>query len=109
MTKELKKVGFWWSSTFGHLAEYAQLPIAQQSVDPDWDPKERAATIKYLKDGDTIEQYRGMSTCRFCGCFNGSEDVSDGTYVWPSGFAHYLEKHQVKPPKEFLEHVRSKR
>ena len=26
--------------------------------------------------------------------------------VWPEGFAHYLEQHDVKPPAEFLEHVR---
>jgi hypothetical protein len=49
----------------------------------------------------------GYSDCRFCGCNNGDSDLSDGDYLWPSGFAHYLEAHDVKPPKVFLEHIRA--
>jgi hypothetical protein len=26
-------------------------------------------------------------------------------WVWPDGFAHYLQLHAVKPPQEFVDHV----
>ena len=35
----------------------------------------------------------------------GGTDLSDGHYVWPFGFAHYVEAHGVKPPQEFIDHV----
>lgn len=28
--------------------------------------------------------------------------LTDGIYVWPEGFAHYLERHAVRPPPEFV-------
>ena len=37
---------------------------------------------------------------------NGSLELTDGTYVWPEGLAHYVEQHGVKLPGEFLEHAR---
>lgn len=45
------------------------------------------------------------SSCRFCGEGNGSACLTDGTYVWPGGFAHYLLNHAVRPPQEFVDHV----
>jgi hypothetical protein len=38
----------------------------------------------------------------------GSHDLTDGVFVWPEGYAHYIEKHDVKPPREFIEHVLAK-
>jgi hypothetical protein len=35
----------------------------------------------------------------------GSTCRSDGTFVWPEGFAHYLEEHAVRPPQEFIQHA----
>lgn len=35
----------------------------------------------------------------------GSADLSDGTYLWPEGLAHYVEKHHVRLPAEFVKHV----
>ena len=35
----------------------------------------------------------------------GSHDMTDGTFIWPEGFAHYLEVHAVRPPAEFVNHV----
>ena len=58
--------------------------------------------------GAFSDGYRGMSRCRFCGMWNGSEDYTDGDYRWPSGFAHYLRAHAVKPPQAFIAHVLSR-
>lgn len=38
----------------------------------------------------------------------GSRDLTDGTFVWPEGLAHYVERHDVKLPDHFLQHVRER-
>lgn len=105
MSKELKKVGFWWRSDFGHLAEYANLPKAQDFIDPTWSKAERDVVIAHLESGDEAGSYRGMSQCRICGCLNGSSELTDGTYLWPSGLTHYVEEHDLKPPQDFVDHI----
>ena len=35
-------------------------------------------------------------------CDNGSREFTDGTWLWPEGFSHYVENHQVRPPAEFV-------
>ncbi|WP_437782765.1 hypothetical protein [Sorangium sp. So ce1097] len=39
-------------------------------------------------------------------CYDmGTICLSDGTFVWPEGFAHYVKVHAVRPPKDFVRHV----
>lgn len=33
--------------------------------------------------------------------------TADGSWVWPEGFAHYVEKHGVRPNKDFIGHLPS--
>ena len=65
--------------------------------------------IRYLHAGSLVSFSQGTSWCRFrCGVPDaamGSADLGDGTYVWPQGFAHYLEAHAVKPPDDFVAHA----
>jgi hypothetical protein len=73
-------------------------------------PDELKGTIAtYLRDGAVLREYLGYSYCRFgCGIADselGSADLSDGTWVWPSGLAHYIEQHDVPLPAEFLSQV----
>lgn len=68
-----------------------------------------ADVLSHLKSGETYEQYRGFSWCRF-GCEvphaeMGSCDLTDGTWVWPEGLAHYVERHNVDLPSRFLDHI----
>jgi len=35
----------------------------------------------------------------------GTGEISDGTYVWPEGLAHYVEEHNVRLPQKFVDHV----
>jgi len=83
-------------------------PDVRRFVDPDWDPKQRNDVVRYLKSVPRGICYFGHSTCRFCGKDNGSADMEDGTYVWPEGFAHYLEEHHVRPPNDFVQHALEK-
>lgn len=85
-----------------------RLPVPWDYQDASWDPAERALTIQYLQRGTQYESWRGSSPCRF-GCNGeklGYRDYTDGVYVWPEGFAHYVEVHDVRPPESFLEHLR---
>lgn len=100
MRRRLQPVGFW-----AHDDEPSEF------VDPSWDPAQRAQVVAYLKSGQVAESWMGSAYCRL-GCFNrqmasvmGSRDFTDGVWLWPEGYAHYLEVHQVKPPREFIERV----
>ena len=97
----MKSVGFW--KTYSS----DDRPDPHTLVDAEWDPEERRKVIEYLKSGQFKTAWMGYSWCRFCRCNNGDSDLTDGVWVWPEGFAHYLEEHGVKPPEDFLEHVRT--
>ena len=107
LAKGLKAIGYWRSD------ERPWLPNPQDFVDPDWTGTEKELVIYYLRHGHVIAQWKGFSFCRF-GCLPafdenmGSTCMADRTYVWPEGFAHYVEIHNVRPPKEFVEHVLSR-
>jgi len=96
------RVGFW----------DPDQPSNYVDVDGTWPERDRQLVISYLRHpGFRREVYKGDSHCRM-GCWGGemnaamgSADCSDGTWTWPEGYAHYLEKHRVKPPVEFIKHV----
>jgi hypothetical protein len=95
----LRKIGFWQSP------DEPQYPRVQSMVDWSWDRSHRAEIVKYLRGARRGDCYYGYSNCRICGQQNGSCDLTDGVYVWPEGFAHYVESHGVRPPIDFIEHV----
>lgn len=74
-------------------------------VDLTWDRTERKAVVAYLLSGKIKDRWRGGARCRICDAPNGSTCLTDGVYVWPEGFAHYVEEHDVKPPQDFIDHV----
>jgi hypothetical protein len=105
--KKLIKIGFWSDkrSMFSFLSGY---PDPRDHVDPSWGKGLREFIAKYLEAGDPIASYMGYSYCRF-GCTKndeqGTRDFSDGVYVWPEGYPHYIRRHDVVPPQHFLKHV----
>jgi hypothetical protein len=58
-----------------------------------------------LKNGKPIEHWRGYSACRLCGDTLGTKDMSDGEYVWPEKFEHYVIDHFLVPPHYFVQKV----
>jgi hypothetical protein len=82
-------------------------------------PEERRLSLAhYLESGATFGQYLGYSWCRFvCGAAEsvaaqmdtrlGTRDLTDGTWVWPEGLAHYVREHGVVLPEEFMAHAAS--
>lgn len=99
----MKSVGFW---------ESDEEPMTK--VDFGWDPAERALVAEYLKKGEVANRWLGSAYCRM-GCMNGrmwsemgSRDFTDGTWIWPEGYPHYLEVHGVKPPESFVKWVKER-
>ena len=85
----------------------APWPDPHDFVDRDWPHERRDLVVAHLVRGRTLEQYRGLSQCRFCDLHLGSKELTDGTYCWPEGLAHYLSAHDVRLPEEFVRHVES--
>ena len=78
-------------------------------VDPDWRPTERESLVQYVQSGVVAAQSYGYSWCRFrCGASDpdmGTQDLTDGTWVWPEGLYHYLRAHSLRLPDEFARHA----
>ena len=112
MKWDMKDVGFWKVPKRGGYWSGDNLPDPTTLVDPEWEKDNRDKIIAYLKAGKPICAYMGYSHCRFnCGIPDpnmGDSDYSDGTYVWPQGLAHYIEKHNVKLPDDFVSHMKVK-
>ena len=64
------------------------------------------SVVKYLEKGIVCASYMGSSSCRICNKSNGSHEMTDFTYIWPEGLAHYVEEHDVCLPISFLQHIK---
>ena len=97
-----------WSN---YVVKTAHLPDPHDFVDHSWDLTIRDRVVRYLESGRVAIRWRGYSTCRICGKWNngkwnnGTTCITDDTYVWPEGFAHYIAEHGVRPDEEFVQHV----
>ena len=100
--KELIHVGYW------KCYYKPDLPDPHDFIDKSWDHKEKSLIIKFLKNGKVKDAWMGSSECRICGIRNGSECLINGNYVYPSGYVHYIEEHNVKPPQQFIDSVLKK-
>jgi len=100
--RRLLPIGFWHSDTAPNL------PHPRDYVDPEWDQAERDRVMEYLEGAYIAGGALGFSWCRMgCGSLNmGHRDLTDGTWLFPEGFAHYVLHHSLKPDPAFLDHVR---
>ena len=99
--KRLEILGWWCNE-----AARTGLPRPQWLVSPMPVPQ-RTMLLAYLRAGTTLVRYPEASFCRFA-CSEqvmGRIDQTDGTFVWPDGLAHYLERHDVRLPDHFTNHV----
>ncbi len=103
MTLKLIAVGFWGNSEGSDYGGPVLLPRA------DYSNELKSKIIGYLKNGIRLRGYLGLDYCRFrCGIRPqemGSCDYTDGKYVWPQGYYHYLEIHNVMLPQWFVDHI----
>ena len=103
---KLKEVGFWQGDDEPYTIDPHDL------VDPSWEKSNRGKIIEYLKNGHVVDNYFGYSWCRFkCGIDDssmGDADLTDGEWIWPEGLFHYIEKHNVKLPDEFIARMKER-
>ena len=84
----------------------SDLPDPRDYIDESWDPTLREQIVERLSLGAAYARWMGYSSCRICGCLNGTKCFTlDGTWVWPEGFSHYVEEHGVRPPQEMVDHL----
>lgn len=98
-SRPVRAIGYWRSQW------QPDLPNPLDFVDRDWSPAERDRVIDHLDGGQEFAAWRGISNCRFCNRMNGSRCLTDGIFVWPEGFSHYLREHGVRPDEEFVRWV----
>lgn len=102
--------GYWRPDLVGAFQD-SDLPSPLDFVDKSWDPEERAEVVALLKIGTVHTAWMGYSYCRF-GCrdiyreIGTTCDTADGSWVWPHGLVHYVEKHDVRPPDDLVDHLR---
>lgn len=103
--KRLEALGWW----FNDLAPTG-LPRPQLLVGALAEPM-RTLVLSYLRQGKVLVRYPESSHCRFaCGEVEmGRADLTDGTFAWPEGLAHYVEHHSVRLPERFLQHVEQRK
>jgi len=95
----LKPIGYWRGPDQPGLSDPAAL------IDENWDAQERDRVAEILASAATYQPGEGCSICRICGTPNGFLDLSDGTFVWPEGLAHYVTKHSVRLPIDVIRHL----
>jgi hypothetical protein len=102
--KRLEVLGFWFNEQAPTSLPRPQLLVGGLSV------QDRNLLVSYLRQGKTLVRYPEPSFCRFaCGeAEMGRADLTDGTFVWPEGLAHYLDRHDVRLPQHFLTHVQQR-
>lgn len=99
MSNRLILIGYWASPATPTFPDPVSL------IHSEWDRQEREDVADYLKRGLVARAYLGGSSCRLCNEAVGSLELSDGTYLWPEGLAHYVEVHGVRPPAQFVRHI----
>jgi hypothetical protein len=103
-TPELVMVGYWFEKGGD---ETLPKPVAREK--PWKGRRDFLAALAEVEAIATKNHYRGFSLCRVCECRNGTADFrlakKHGNFVWPSGFAHYVKAHNVKPPQAFIDFV----
>ncbi|MFE7223535.1 hypothetical protein ACFU7D_02005 [Nocardioides sp. NPDC057577] len=96
----LIRVGYWRNKN------KPKLPDPRGHVDETWDDDERELVVAYLRGGLPVLHMMGSSPCRMCDLTaNGNAELTDGSYLWPEGLAHYVEDHGVRLPRELERHV----
>lgn len=95
----VRREGFW----FGDRCPGLPAPI---SPDHTWPGRneflEALSKVEAVAEESTT---RGFSICRICGKANGSREFDYKGWRWPSGYAHYIRDHNVRPSLAFQEFV----
>jgi hypothetical protein len=99
---ELRREGFWRSTAEPDLRRVRGRKTEMVGKDG------FITALLRKQDRASVVSYRGFSMCRLCGKGNGSQEYTLNGWVWPSGYLHYINFHNVRPSKEFRAFVQPK-
>jgi len=110
-----KLLGYWAYLPESASAQHNPMPAwpdVRRAVQPGWCQSERVKLLNYLRAGYLYCAYCGYSSCRF-NCrhtysFLGTAELTDGEWVWPDGLIHYIDRHGVALPEEFMQSLRAR-
>ena len=72
------------------------------------DPEEKRKIRGYLQSGTVLQAFAGRAPDMFDpdrGNVVPANTLTDGTWVWQDGIVYYLDKYDLAPEPEFLEHI----
>ena len=85
--------------------DYARYPWPM-ATDIAWlGKREFLIALRALEQTAMKIRYKGHSSCRICGKSNGSVEHKANGWLWPEGYIHYVEEHNVRPSLAFQEMV----
>ena len=98
MSESMIPIGYWRK----HQDEHSDLPWPEEGR---LSPEAKKLVADYLQSGREHAAWMGQSKCRICGCYNGSTCRTDGEFVYPEGYAHYILDHNIMPDIRLLSKV----
>ena len=87
--------------------DHPNRPRPEDHIDPTWDENDRGQVSSYLEGGFVVGAPLDLDgVCTLCGAkmYRGPMQT-DGVYIWRTWLAHYVDKHNVRPPQQFIDHV----
>src|SRR5262249_51379125 len=108
----LKLLGYWaplkdGSGVSGSCEdEHVPWPDIRRAVCAGWQTDDRQQLVTYLHNGHRCGGALGFSACRFRCRVNygalGNGELTDGEWIWPEGLPHYVQRHAIRLPEEFV-------
>jgi len=102
MTRKITWIGTWWDS------DNPNCPKVWDHIDEDWGKDTRAVVSTHLEQCGFIVDapLDGYSFCRLCDerLYQGFVRT-DGMFMWRTGLSHYVQKHSLRLPQPFIDHV----
>jgi len=88
------------------LADYKTKNIYKKTWEGKKEIEDTTASVKYVHEDSSIFVHEDSSIFDFCVTKEmGCSALTDGVYVWPEGYAHYIRRHGVKPSDQFIKHI----
>lgn len=101
-TKKLIAIGYWNSKFYGEERFIYPQELATDTISNDM-----VKLSKYISEGMPAIAWAGCAGCRICDETLGTCCLTDGVYIWPQKLEHYILKHKIILPEEFINHAKN--
>src|ERR1043165_3334922 len=95
----MKRIGYWRQAKDSN---YSNLPWPEEGRLP---LETKQKVVEFLNKGKMNAAWMGYSTCRICGKLNGTTCLTNGEFVYPEGYSHYILDHNIMPDIDLLSKI----